>query len=81
MKKKKNIPKATVEIAGVKLYTAQAIADTFAVNIVTILRHIKHGDLKARLIGHKYFITEANLRKFLETPYIVKHRKIHRAKK
>jgi predicted site-specific integrase-resolvase len=54
-----------VEIAGVKLYTAQAIADTFGVNIVTILRHIKKGRLTAQLIGHKYYITEANLSYFL----------------
>lgn len=70
-----------MEIAGVRLYTAQAIADTFGVNVVTILRHIKKGNLTARLIGHKYYVTEENIRKFLETPYIVKHRKIHRAKK
>lgn len=67
MKKRKRAEKVTVEIAGVKLYTAQSIVDAFGVNIVTILRHIKKGALKTRLIGHKYFIPEKNLIDFLNT--------------
>lgn len=61
-----------MEIAGIKLYTAQSIADSFGVNVITILRHIKKGKLKARLIEHKYYITEDNLRIFLNTAYTVK---------
>jgi len=75
LKKKKNVSKATVEIAGVKLYTAQAIANTFGINVVTILRHIKKGNLRARLIGHMYYITEENLRKFFDTPGLMGNRK------
>ena len=71
MKKRKKAEKVAIEIAGVKLYTAQSIADTFGVNVVTILRHIKKGNLKARLIGHRYYIIEENLRRFLDTPRIV----------
>lgn len=78
MKKKKSTSKTSVEIAGVKLYTAQTIADTFDVNVVTILRHIKKGSLKARLIGHKYYITEQNLCTFLNTQSVIKTR--HRKK-
>lgn len=54
-----------MEIADVKLYTAQAIADAFSINVVTILRHIKKGNLRARLIGHKYYVAEENLKQFL----------------
>jgi len=68
VKKRKRAEKIAVEIAGIKLYTAQSIADTFDVNVVTILRHIKKGNLKARLIGHRYYITEENLQAFLNTP-------------
>ena len=68
VKKRKKAEKMAVEIAGVKLYTAQSIADTFGINVVTILRHIKKRNLKARLIGHKYYITEENLRIFLSMP-------------
>lgn len=67
-KKRKNISKATVKIAGVKLSTAQSIADAFGVNVITILRHIKKGRLIARLVGHKYYVTEKNLRIFLNMP-------------
>ncbi len=78
MKQRKKTKEITVEIAGIKLYTTQSIANTFGVNVVTILRHIKKGDLKARLIGHKYFITEGNLKDFLGTHSIVKPHKKRR---
>jgi len=70
--RKTKIITALVEIAGVKLYTVQAIADAFGVNKITILRHIKNGSLGARLIGHKYFITEEQLKNFLNTPCRIK---------
>lgn len=75
MKKRKRAKKVDVEIAGIKLYTAQSIADTFGVNVITILRHIKKGNLKARLIGHKYYVTEDNLRAFVSTSCNVRRKK------
>ncbi|MGB3342181.1 MAG: helix-turn-helix domain-containing protein [bacterium] len=75
MKKRKNALRGTVVIAGVTLYTVQEIAQTFGVNSITILRHIKKGDLIARQIGHKYFVVEENLRVFLSAHSIVKGRK------
>lgn len=64
----------TVEIAGVKLFTVQAIADAFNVNKITILRHIKEKRLVARLIGHKYYVTAENLRIFLDSPMRIKEK-------
>lgn len=75
MKKRKRISKSDVQIAGVNLYTAQTIADTFGVNVITILRHIKEGRLIARLVGHKYYVTEENLKKFFNTKGLVRKQK------
>jgi excisionase family DNA binding protein len=74
-KKKKSTSKGTVEIAGIKMYTAQSIADIFGVNIVTILRHIKKGNMIAWLMGHKYYITKENLKEFLNSYQPVQSKK------
>lgn len=74
MKKSKRSQKETVEIASIRLYTAKSIADTFGVNVVTILRHIKKGNLKARNIGHKYYVTEQNLSTFLNAQSVIETR-------
>jgi len=67
LKKRKKAKTVAVDIAGIRLYTSQSIADTFGVKAVTILRHIKKGNLKARFIGHKYYTTEDNLKTFLNS--------------
>ena len=46
-------------------YTAQELADTLGVNIMTIYRYIKAGKLTAYKIGKEFRITKKDFDKFL----------------
>jgi len=46
-------------------YTADELAQKLRVNIMTIYRHIKRGNLKAYKIGKEFRITKKDFEKFL----------------
>lgn len=60
---KKNKP---LEIGGVKLYTVKEIAKAMEVEEQTVRRYIKKGFLQSKKIGRNIFITEAQLKEFIE---------------
>jgi excisionase family DNA binding protein len=61
--KNKNKP---LEIGDVKLYTVKEIARAMEVEEQTVRRHIKKGFLQSKKIGRSIFVTEAQLREFIE---------------
>ena len=63
MKNKDNTP---LEIGGVKLYTVKEIAKAMEVEEQTVRRYIKRGFLKSKKIGRNIFITEEQLKEFIE---------------
>ena len=61
--KNKNKP---LEIGGVKLYTVKDIAKAMEVEEQTVRRYIKRGFLQSKKIGRSIFVTEAQLREFID---------------
>lgn len=61
--KKKDTP---LKIGEVKLYSVKDIAGAMGVTEQTVRRHIKEGYLKSTKIGRNLFITEAQLKEFIE---------------
>jgi len=55
-----------LEIGDVKLYTVKDIAKAMEVEEQTVRRYIKRGFLQSKKIGRNIFITEAQLREFIE---------------
>jgi excisionase family DNA binding protein len=55
-----------LEIGGVKLYTVKDIAKAMEVEEQTVRRYIKRGFLQSKKIGRNIFITEAQLKEFIE---------------
>ena len=55
-----------LEIGGVKLYTVKDIAKAMEVEEQTVRRYIKRGFLQSKKIGRSLFITETDLREFIE---------------
>ena len=60
---KKNKP---LEIGGVRLYTVKDIAKAMEVEEQTVRRYIKRGFLQSKKIGRNIFVTEAQLKEFIE---------------
>ena len=56
----------SIEIGGVKLYSVKDIATAMDVSEQTVRRYIKRGYLKSKKIGRNIFITEAQLKEFIE---------------
>ena len=61
--KNKNKP---LEIGGVRLYTVKDIAKAMEVEEQTVRRYIKRGFLQSKKIGRSIFVTEAQLKEFIE---------------
>ena len=55
-----------LEIGGVKLYTVKDIAKAMEVEEQTVRRYIKKGFLQSKKIGRSIFVTEAQLKEFIE---------------
>ena len=53
------------EIAGIKCYELQEVADILGVHYQTIRNLIKNGKINATRIGRNYMITEQNLQKYI----------------
>jgi len=52
-------------IEGVKLYKLRALRKMLKVSNATLSSYIQKGQLKARQIGRWYYVSEHNLKKFL----------------
>ncbi len=55
-----------IEIEGIKFYTIPETAKALHVTPQTIRAYIKKGKIKSQRIGRPIFITETNLREFLQ---------------
>ena len=53
------------EINGVKLYTAQELAELFGVSYVTMLKYIRQGNIVKTHIGRTTYISEKNVIDYL----------------
>jgi excisionase family DNA binding protein len=53
-------------IASIKLYNVNELAKDLKLTPPTVRRYFHEGILKGRKIGTKYYITEENLKKYLE---------------
>jgi excisionase family DNA binding protein len=56
------------EIQGITFYTIPETAEALRVTSQTIRSWIKQGKLKSQRIGRPIFITEENIREFLQAP-------------
>ncbi|MBA7525563.1 hypothetical protein ES705_17715 [subsurface metagenome] len=54
-----------IELEDMKLYSIKALCDILKIHPLTIRNHIKKGDLIARQIGRRYYITEEHLKEWL----------------
>lgn len=54
------------EVLGVKLYTLQEVGELLGVQASTASKYIQEGKLKARTIGGTKYVSEENLKDFLQ---------------
>ena len=54
-----------LEIAGVKLYPIQIVAQMMKVSVQTMSKLIREGELKPRSLGNVKYIEEKQLQEFL----------------
>ena len=55
-------------IGDLRLFSTREIAERFNLTEQTIKSYIKSGQLRARKLGHKYYVTENDLRAYFEVP-------------
>lgn len=56
------------EVAGTKIYTLEEIAGQLEITVATLRGYIRNERLKAKMIGKFWYVSETNLREFIETP-------------
>lgn len=54
------------EVLGVKLYTLKEVGELLGVQAQTASKYIQQGRLKARTIGGCKYVSEENLKEFLQ---------------
>jgi len=58
-----------VEIAGIKMYSAPEIAKILDISLYSARKYVRDGRIKAKkLRGNRYYVSEENLKEFLNTP-------------
>lgn len=57
---------------SIETYTVNEVAHLLDMNIRTVRKYIKIGEIKASKIGRKYIITSDNVKKFLENKELKK---------
>lgn len=55
-----------IKLGNITAYTVQEIAEKFNISAETVRTYIKKGKLKACKMGTKYYVTEDNLKAYLE---------------
>ena len=58
--------KERVVVGGLKLYTVNEIAEAMEVTGLTVRRYIKNGHLEVTRLGRNIFVTEEQLKAFIE---------------
>ena len=54
------------EVLGVKLYTLKEVGELLGVQQQTVSKYVQRGKLKARVIGGAKYVSEENLKEFLQ---------------
>ena len=54
------------EVLGVKLYTLKEVGELLGVQQQTASKYVQQGKLKARVIGGSKYVSEENLKEFLQ---------------
>lgn len=54
------------EVLGVKLYSLKEVGELLGVQQQTVSKYIQQGKLKARVIGGAKYVSEENLKEFLQ---------------
>lgn len=54
------------EVLGVRLYTLKEVGELLGVQAQTASKYIQQGRLKARTIGGSKYVSEENLKEFLQ---------------
>ena len=54
------------EIGKITLYSTDELSEKLNVTVTTLRRYIKNGNLKARKVGGRWFISEEALREFFK---------------
>ena len=54
------------EVLGVKLYTLKEVGELLGVQQQTASKYVQQGNLKARVIGGAKYVSEENLKEFLQ---------------
>lgn len=57
---------ATLDISGVKFLDVPEIVHSMGVKTSTVLRWIRKGKLKAHKVGRKYYVSGAELKRYIE---------------
>ena len=52
---------------GTPIYTLEDLQEKLKVNVRTLRKYVKRGELKASKIGKAYYVTERNLLSFIES--------------
>lgn len=50
----------------IRIYSLEDLSKKLKIGTRTLREYVKRGELKAKKVGRSYFVTEANLRAFLE---------------
>ena len=54
------------EVLGIKLYTLKEVGELLGVQQQTVSKYVQQGKLKARVIGGAKYVSEENLKEFLQ---------------
>ena len=54
------------EVLGVQLYTLKEVGELLGVQQQTVSKYVQQGKLKARVIGGAKYVSEENLKEFLQ---------------
>jgi len=63
-----------LEVSGVKLYNVEEIAKMFKCSKVIIRTYCKEGKIKGRKMLAKWYVTEDNLKKYINEDYPISHK-------
>lgn len=54
------------EVLGVKLYTLKEVGELLGIQQQTVSKYVQQGKIKARVIGGAKYVSEDNLKEFLQ---------------
>lgn len=54
------------EVLGIKLYTLKEVGELLDIQQQTVSKYVAQGKIKARIIGGAKYVSEENLKEFLQ---------------